>query len=111
MPGVAAFGAGAAYVAFSPEKWVFTLGAIGAIADAALGRWASVLNFAAFVGLTLSGSLAVFGFATLDPERAAAVSARVGRWFARRARVVTVLLGAVFGTWFLLKALRALGLA
>jgi hypothetical protein len=111
MPGVAAFGAGAAYVAFSPEKWVFTLGAIGAIADAALGRWASVLNFAAFVGLTLSGSLAVFGFATLDPERAAAVSARVGRWFERRARVVTAVLGAVFGTWFLLKALSALGLA
>ena len=110
MPGVAAFGAGAAYVALSPEKWVFTLTAIGAIADAALGPWASVLNFAAFVALTVSTGLSVFGFATLDPERAAAVSARVGRWFERRARIVTVLLGAVFGTWFLLKALSALGL-
>jgi hypothetical protein len=110
MPGVAAFGAGAAYVALSPEKWVFTLTAIGAIADAALGLWASVLNFAAFVALTVSTGLGVFGFATLDPERAAAVSARVGRWFERRARVVTAVLGAVFGTWFLLKALSALGL-
>lgn len=110
MPGLAAFGAGAGYVAFSPEKWVFTLGAIGAIADAALGPWASVVHFAAFVVLTVSTGLGVFGFATLDPERAAAVSARVGRWFERRARVVTAVLGAVFGTWFLLKALRALGL-
>jgi hypothetical protein len=111
MPGVAAFGAGAAYVAFSPEKWVFTLGAIGAIADAALGPWPSALNFAAFVVLTVSTGLGVFGFATLDPGRAAAVSARVGRWFERRARVVTAVLGALFGTWFLLKALSALGLA
>jgi threonine/homoserine/homoserine lactone efflux protein len=111
MPGVAAFGAGAAYVALSPEKWVFTLTAIGAIADAALGPWASVLTFAAFVALTVSTGLAVFGFATLDPERAAAVSARVRRWFERRARILTAALGAVFGTWFLLKALSALGLA
>jgi len=110
MPGLAAFCEGAGYVALSPEKWVFTLSAIGAIADAALGRWVSILNYAVFVGLTLSGSLAVFGFATLAPERAAAASARLGRWFERRARMVTVLLGAVFGTWFLLKALSALGL-
>ena len=89
MPGVAAFGAGAAYVALSPEKWVFTLTAIGAIADAALGPWASILNFGAFVALTVSTGLSVFGFATVDPERAAAVSARVGGWFERRARIIT----------------------
>ncbi len=110
MPGLAAFGAGAGYVALSPEKWVFTLGAIGAIADAALGRWGSILNFAAFVGLTLSGSLAVFGFATLAPERSATVLSRVGGWLEHRSRAIAVVLGAVFGTWFLLKALSALGL-
>ncbi len=110
MPGVAAFGAGAAYIALSPEKWVFTLTAIGAIADAALSPRASILNFAAFVALTVSTGLSVFVLATLDPERAAAVSARVRRWFEPRARILTVLLGAVFGTWFLLKALSALGL-
>ena len=110
MPGLAAFGAGAGYVALSPEKWVFTLGAIGAIADAALGPWGSILNFAAFVGLTLSGSLAVFGFATLAPERSATVLSRVGGWLEQRSRAIAVVLGAVFGTWFLLKALSALGL-
>jgi len=57
------------YSLLSSHEVSFTLGAIGAIADAALGRWGSILNFAAFVGLTLSGSLAVFGFATLAPER------------------------------------------
>ena len=110
MPGLAAFGAGAGYVALSPEKWVFTLGAIGAIADAALSPWGSILNFAAFVGLTLSGSLAVFGFATLAPERSATILSRVGGWLEHRSRAIAVVLGAVFGTWFLLKALSALGL-
>jgi threonine/homoserine/homoserine lactone efflux protein len=111
MPAVAAFGAGAAYVALSPEKWVFTLTAIGAISDAALSPWASALHFAAFVALTVSSGVIVFAFATLYPKQTAAVSARVGSWFERRARIVTVLLGAVFGTWFIVKALTALGLA
>jgi threonine/homoserine/homoserine lactone efflux protein len=109
-PGLVAFAAGAGYVALSPDKWVFMLSALGAIADAALGRWASILTFTAFVGLTLSPSLAVFGAATLAPERSAEAFARVGRWFERRARIITVVLGAVFGGWFLLKAVSALGL-
>lgn len=109
-PGLFAFGAGAGYVALSPDKWVFILGAIGAIADAALDRWVAILTFTVFVGLTLSPSLAVFGLATLAPERSAAAFARVGRWFERRARSVAVVLGATFGAWFLLKALSALGL-
>jgi hypothetical protein len=110
MPGLAAFGAGAGYVAISPEKWVFSLSAIGAITDAALGRRASILSFAAFVGLTLSGSLAVFGFATVAPERSATVLSRVGGWLGRHTRGIAVVLGGAFGTWFLLKALSALGL-
>ena len=110
MPVLAAFGAGAAYVAFSPEKWVFTLTAIGAISDASLTTGAAVLTFVAFVALTVSSSVAVFAFATFYRERAEAVFARVGSWFERRARIVTVLLGATFGTWFLVKALSALGL-
>ena len=62
------------------------------------------------MALTVSTGLSVFGFATLDPERAAAVSARVGGWLEHRSRAIAVVLGAVFGTWFLLKALSALGL-
>ena len=110
MPGLAAFGAGAGLVAVSPELWVFTLGAIGAIADAELGRGVSILTFGAFVGLTLSGSLAVLGFAAAAPERSATVLSRAGGWLERRSRAIAVVLGAVFGTWFLLKALSALGL-
>lgn len=110
MPGLAAFGAGAALVAVSPELWVFTLGAIGAIADAPLGPSASILTFGAFVALTLSGSLAVLGFAAVAPERSATVLSRAGGWFERRSRAIAVVLGTVFGTWFLLKALSALGL-
>ena len=109
-PGLVVFGAGAGYVALSPDKWVFILGAIGAMADAALDPWVAILTFTAFVGLTLSPSLLVFGLATWAPERSAAAFARVGRWFERRARLVAVVLSAVFGAWFLFKALEALGL-
>ena len=110
MSGLTAFGAGGALVAVSPEKWVFTLGAIGAIADAELGRVMSILTFAAFVGLTLSGSLAVLGFAAAAPERSAAFLERAGSWFERHSRATAIVIGALFGTLFLVKALSALGL-
>jgi hypothetical protein len=53
----------------------------------------------------------VLGFAAAAPERSATVLSRAGGWLERRSRTLAVVLGAVFGTWFLLKALSALGLA
>ncbi len=110
MPATAALGAGAGYVAVTPEFWVFTLGAIGATADAQLGLAASALVFAAFVALTVGGNLAAIAFAAASPGRFAAASDRLGGWLGRNARAVTVVLSAAFGTWFLAKALSGLGL-
>jgi hypothetical protein len=54
--------------------WVFTLGAISAIADTHLGAKLSILTFK------------------------------------RNNRILTIVLGVIFGTWFLFKALARLGL-
>ena len=105
-----AFGAGSAYVAVAPKFWVFTLGAIGAIADAKLGAPASVLAFLAFVVLALSGNLAILAFAAVAPGRAATALDGFADALKRRDRVITVVLGVVFGTWFLVKALSGFGI-
>ncbi|HYN03531.1 MAG TPA: GAP family protein [Vicinamibacteria bacterium] len=110
MSGMAAFGAGAVSVAIAPEFWVFTLGALGAIADAQIGRSSSILTFIAFVALALSGSLAVLAFAAVSPERAATALERLVGRLQRNRRVIAIVLGVVFGTWFLVQALSGLGL-
>ena len=46
-----AFLIGAGYIAVSAKFWVFTLGAVGAIGDADLGRARSILDFLLFVAL------------------------------------------------------------
>lgn len=106
----AAFGAGAGYVAVSPKFWVFTLGAIGAIADAGLGRAASAVTFIAFVALALSGNLAVLVLAAVSPSRSATALQAIVDWLQGNNRVITIALGVVFGTWFLVKALSGFGL-
>jgi hypothetical protein len=110
MSSMSAFGAGAGYVAISAKFWVFTLGAIGAIGDANIGRVPSVVTFVTFVVLTLSGNLAVIGFAAASPDRSAAALTRFADRLQRNNRIIVIALGLVFGTWFLVKALSGLGL-
>jgi uncharacterized membrane protein (GlpM family) len=110
MTPLAAFGVGAGYVAVSPKFWVFTLGAIGALADAHLAVASSTLSFILFVVLALSPNLAMVGFAAIAPRRSAEVLKPFADWLERRNRVITIILGVVFGTWFLFKALSGFGL-
>jgi hypothetical protein len=110
MSSWAAFGAGAGYVVISAKFWVFTLGAIGAIGGASIGRVPSVVTFVAFVVLTLSGNLAVLGFAAASPDRSATALTRFADWLQHNNRIIVIALGLVFGTWFLVKALSGLGL-
>jgi hypothetical protein len=105
MSSMAAFGAGAGYVAISAKLWVFTLGAIGAIGEAGIGRVPSVVTFVAFVVLTLSGNLAVLGFAAASPDRSATALARFADRLQRNNRIIVIALGLVFGTPVLTVAL------
>lgn len=71
---------GAGYVAVAAMLWVFTLGAIGAIDEAGLGRAASVALFLPFMALAESVPIAVVACAALAPSSSQAVLDRVSAW-------------------------------
>jgi hypothetical protein len=104
-----AFLFGAGYVAIAAKLWVFTLGAIGAIDEAGLGSAASIALFVLFVVLAEAIPLAFVAYAALARDSSQAVLHRVSAWLEKNNRIIVIVLGLVFGVWFLLKALQGLG--
>ena len=105
-----AFLLGVGLVAISAKFWVFTLGAIAAIGDAGLGLSGSIVAFLLFVVLAESIHLAAVGFAYAAPARADAGLTRFSALLERYNGLIMIVLGLVFGTWFLVKALTGLGI-
>ena len=105
-----AFLVGAGWVGFSPKLWAFTLAAVGAIADADLGTAEGWLVYVVFVVLASGIHLAALAFAVVAPTRADAALGRVVDALERNSRPVLIGVSAVFGVWFLIKALRAFGI-
>ncbi len=105
-----AFLLGVGLVAISAKFWVFTLGAIAAIGDAGLGMSGSVVAFLLFVALAESIHLAAVGFAYAAPARADAGLVRFSALLERYNGAIMIVLGLVFGTWFLVKSLTGLGI-
>jgi len=105
-----AFALGAGVLGIGAKFWVFTLGAIAAIADAGLGSAAAIGIFILFVVLTESIHLILLVIAFALPERSAGVLDSVNATLKKYNRVIMIVLGLVFGTWFLIKALSGLGL-
>lgn len=108
MSPVTAFAAGAGFMSISVKLLVFTLGAIGAIEDAHLGTMLSVLMFLLFVTLAQITPLTILALAASSSKRSATILDELNGWLRRNNRVITILFGLVFGTWFLLKALKQL---
>jgi hypothetical protein len=104
----AAFGAGAGFMTISVKFLVFTLGAIGAIADAHLGTRLSLLMYVVFVVLAAIAPLTILALAISSSSRSAAMLEGFSTRLQRKNRAITILLGLVFGTWFLIKALKQL---
>ena len=100
------FGAGAMVVGV--KFWVFTMSAIAVIGDADLGQPAAATTFVAFVVLASSVQLGLIGVAYVAPRRAEVVLARVSGWLTDHTRQLMVVIGFVFGAWFLVKALDGL---
>ena len=105
-----AFLLGAGLLLIGVKFWVFTLGAIAAIQEAALGRGESIVAFLLFVVLAASIQLALIAVAYLMPHRSEAVLDRVGALLTRYDRWIVIAIGVVFGTWFLIKALNGYGI-
>jgi threonine/homoserine/homoserine lactone efflux protein len=104
-----AFLMGAGYLLIAPKFWVFTLTAVGAISDAELSVSSSILAFVVFVVLAGIIHFVWLGMTIVAPARAAGVLDRASAWLEGNNRVIMIVLGLVFGTWFLLKALDGLG--
>jgi hypothetical protein len=104
-----AFLFGAGYVAIAAKLWVFTLGAIAAIDEAGLGSATSVALFVLFVALAEAIPIAFVAYAALAPSSSQVLLGKVSAWLGKNNRVIVIVLGLVFGVWFLLKALQGLG--
>ena len=61
-------------------------------------------------GSLLSGSLALLAFAAVSPDHSATALERLFAWLRSHDRVITIVLGIAFGTWFLVMALSSLGI-
>ena len=104
-----AFALGAGLVSINAKLWVFTLGAIAAIEEAHEGRHAGVVSYVAFVALALSPQLAALAFALAAPARARSALDRIADRLRRHNRTIVIAVSLLFGTWFLVKSLRGLG--
>lgn len=107
---VRAFLFGAGSLVLGVKFWVFTLGALSAIEDAALDRSTSIAVYLVFVVLAVSIQIVLIAVAFLLPQRSEAVLDRVGDFLTHYNRWILVGLGAVFGTWFVVKALDGYGI-
>jgi threonine/homoserine/homoserine lactone efflux protein len=104
-----AFLTGAGLLVVAPKFWVFNLGAIAAIEDAALARPAAAAAFLVFVLLTALPTAAIVAVALATPDRAHLLLERLADWIERHNRSIVVGVGLVFGVWFLVLALSGLG--
>ena len=104
----AAFGAGAGFMTISVKFLVFTLGAISAITEADLDARLSALMYVLFVVLAAIAPLTILALAASSSKRSAAMLDGFSTWLQRKTRVITILLGLIFGIWFLIKALKQL---
>lgn len=104
-----AFLIGAGLLAIGAKFWVFTLGAISVIGDAGLGQPGSTLTFVLFAVLAQGLQIAVLVLAFTAPQRSEALLGRASSWLTAHNRVIVIVLGVVFGGWFLAKGLAGLG--
>ncbi len=109
MSPLAAFGAGAGFMTLSAKFLVFTLGAVTAIEETHLGVGNSVLVFVLFVLLAEIAPLAILALSISPSTRSDAILQSFSAWLQRSGRAITIIFGLIFGTWFLLKALKQLG--
>jgi hypothetical protein len=105
----AAFLTGVGLLAIAPKFWVFNLGAIAVIEEAALTWSAAVATYLGFVVLTAVPTASIVAVTLTAPERSERILARLTLWLERNNRTIVIGVGLVFGAWFLAQALATLG--
>jgi len=72
----------------------------------------SLQSLRSFLAVALAHAVpfAILALASSSSSRSAAILEGFRAWLERNNRLITIMFGLVFGTWFLLKALTRLGL-
>ena len=100
-----AFGMGALVVAISAKQWVFTLGALKVIRDAALGSTGATIAFLIFAAVSVSLLLSLIVFSVLAPSQSAKTLGTAGKWLETNNRAIVIAISVIFGTLFLYKGI------
>jgi hypothetical protein len=103
-----AFGMGALLVAIAAKQWVFTLGALGVIRDAALGNPGATIAYLFFVLASVSLLLVMIIFRAVAPERSAKTLDALGKWMEDHNRAIVITISVIFGAFFLYKGITGL---
>ena len=104
-----AFGFGMLLVALGGKWWVFTLGAIAAIADAGQSLARSVVDYLIFVALAELPVLLIVVSSAVAPQRSEPVLTAISRWMDRNNHRIVIVACVFFGVWFVLTALDNFG--
>lgn len=104
-----AFGFGMLLVALGGKWWVFTLGAIAAIADAGQSVPRSVLDYLIFVALAELPVLLIVVSSAIAPQRSEPVLEAISGWMDRNNHRIVIAACVFFGLWFVFQALDNFG--
>ncbi len=105
MTPLLAFGVGAGLLLIGAKMWVFTLGAIGTIDDAALGQPASIITYLLFVLLAESLLVLPILVRLLLPGKSQAWLGALSAWLEKYNRQIVMIASLIFGLLFLYKGI------
>ena len=103
-----AFALGAGLVLISAKLWVFTLGAIGSIADARLGQPDSTITYLLYILLAESILIGVTLIRLLFPTRAASLLGSFGDWLEAHNAQIVMVVSLIFGLLFTYQGITGL---
>lgn len=98
---------GAALILIAPKLWVFTLGALGVIAESQMSQSDSVSAFLWYVLLAQSLLILPILIRLLLPGHAGRWLGSFGTWLERNNRPIVIVVSLVFGLLFLYQGLLA----
>ncbi|QDP97511.1 hypothetical protein FOE78_17745 [Microlunatus elymi] len=103
-----AYGVGAALPLIGAKFWVFTLSAVAAIRNADLGYIAGSLAFVLYAVLSCALLIFIVGLRVAGTPWSLRALEGIAAWLKRHNKLIAVVLGAFFGTWFLGNGLAGL---
>jgi hypothetical protein len=103
-----ALGFGMLSIIIAAKQWVFTLGAIGVIADAGVERNEGIVLFLVFTLLVSLLLIVPIVFRIVAPKRSATSLEQVGSWLERHNGKIVIVVSTVFGFFFMFRGITAL---